>query len=202
MPPKYTRDDFRRFKEICPAHMLGWLNEQLSFEMEARGWPVGAAPLPVNKPGILTIDHSKPFNPAGFSVLFKGFSIAEPEDGRSLALGKIDPALIHLETTLRAGEKHIVGNEKLRRLKAAGHTRLDAKVLEAFLGNQHCIPEHWKNKTNGRTTVIFFDGTILQYPSGAYCVLCFCWNGGEWHWGYVWLGNDWGASDPSAVLIN
>lgn len=148
---------------------------------------------------MLQIDRSTPFNHAAF--LGNGWSIVE-QDERSLALPEIDLNKISFETTLRPGEVSIKGEEKLRRLKEAGHIRLDAQVLQTLWENQHLIPESWKEKTGGNTTYIFFDGTILQRPDGDRYVLYLYWYDGEWHWHCRWLGSDWFAMNPSACLAS
>jgi len=150
------------------------------------------------KAGILVIDRTTPFNPAEF--IGSGWTIEiEEEDERSLALTEVDFSKIRLETMLKKGETSINGEEKLKRLKEAGHIRLDAKVFQTLWKDKTLIPESWKKKMNGNTTYIFFDGTILRIPSSGRCVLCLCWDDGGWRWGCYWLGDDWGGCGPSAV---
>lgn len=195
----YTKEDFRRFREVCPSEMLFWEDENLAFEMEKRGWKPGAPAIYAGQKTAddLLIDRSEPFDPAKF--IDKGWIIDE-EDGRSLALVKIDPAAVQLEHMLKAGETRITGEEKFKRLKQAGHIRLDAKVFQTFWENQNLIPERWKEKTNGSMTYVFFDGTILWSPSGYRYVLCLCWRSVEWDRGCRWLERDWRDDFPSAVL--
>jgi len=64
------------------------------------------------------------------------------------------------------------------------------------------IPEAWKQKIDGNTTFIFFDGTILRNPDGRRCVLGLYWDGGRWDWRYYWLGRGWDVGSPSAVLAS
>lgn len=146
---------------------------------------------------IITVDRTKPFNPAQF--INHRWTIAE-EDECSPAFGELDLSDVYLATCLEWDERHIAGEEKLRRLKEAGHIRLDAKVLQTLWENQHVIPESWKRKADGARLFIFFDGTVLQHPSGSRCVLCLYWQSGAWYWGINWLGLDWRADNPSAVL--
>jgi hypothetical protein len=161
---------------------------------------------------ILRIDRATPFNPITF--LGEGWSIwkgpvdgngltgEEEQDKRSLVLTTIDLTSIRLEPMFKKGEVYIKGEEKLKRLKSAGHIRLDAKVFQTIWENQHLIPEKWKEKTNGYTTYIFFDGTTIRPPHGHRYVLYLSWPAGQWFWGYHWLDLDWVASGPSAVLAN
>ncbi|MEK7211397.1 MAG: hypothetical protein AAB731_02085 [Patescibacteria group bacterium] len=86
------------------------------------------------------------------------------------------------------------GEEKIRRLKADGHIRLDAGIFQALWENKNLIPESWKGKC------VCFDGTVLRDPDGIRFVPCLGWNGGEWCWSCRWLGGGWDADDPSAVL--
>ena len=153
----------------------------------------------VGKPTIIPIDRTVSFNPAEF--IGKGWSIAE-EDERSLALAEINLDEIGFELMLNQGETSVKGETKLERLKAAGHIRLDAKIFQTLWENQQLIPESWKEKIDGKTCYIFFDGTILLRPVGDRNVLYLYWDDGRWRWGCSWLGNDWDASHPSAVLAS
>lgn len=153
----------------------------------------------VGEPKIIKIDRTQPFDPATF--IGSGWSIEE-QDERSLALGEIDLTEIQFETTLKKGEKLIKGEDKLRRLKDDGRIRLDAGIFKTLLENQILIPEKWKEQTNGNTTYVFFDGTVLRNADGDRCVLFLYWLDGEWDWYYYWLDNDWSADDPSAVLAS
>lgn len=148
---------------------------------------------------MIKIDRTEPFNLAQFMV--QGSSIEE-QDERALVITEVDLSKIRLETTLKPGETPVIGEERLKRLKKAGHIRLDAKVFQTLWENQSLIPEKWKEKTNGNTTYIFFDGTVLRRPSGSRCALCLCWNDGRWYWIYDWLDYGFDASDPSAVLAS
>lgn len=155
----------------------------------------------VGEPKVIPIDRTKPFDPVTF--LGRGWNIVE-EDERSLALNEVDLTHVNFVTMLEGRETSIKGEEKLKRLKKAGHIRLDAKVFQTLWENQHLIPERWKEKTNGNTTFIYFDGTVLQYSNGDRCVLYLCWNAayGQWHWNVPWLGNDFELDNPSAVLAS
>ena len=148
-------------------------------------------------PNILHLDRSKPFDPATF--VGKSWSIAE-EDESSLKLTEIDLTRVRLESMLEEGETSVQGEKKLERLKAAKHIRLDAKVFLTLWENQNLIPESWKEKTNGNTTFIYFDGTVLRDSDGRRYILCLCWLDGRWRWDYYWLDYGWYADNPSAVL--
>ena len=153
----------------------------------------------VGEPRIIPIDRAQPFDPV--KLLGQGWVIDE-QDERSLALNQVDLAEVKLEHMLKKNENRIKGEEKLERLKEAGHIRLDAKIFQTFRENQALIPEAWKQKTKGNTTFIFFDGTILRDPYGRRYVLCLYWRGGRWGWGCIWLEDDWDVSRPSAVLAS
>ena len=99
-------------------------------------------------------------------------------------------------------DRWITGVERLERLKEAGYIRLDAKVFQTFWENKHCIPELWKEKVNGNTRYIFFDGTVLRAPNGHRYVLILYWSDGEWHWDVARLSSSWSAGYPSAVLVS
>jgi len=148
---------------------------------------------------LLSIDRTKPFNPA-FFIIGTGWSIDE-EDQRSLSLTKVDLTKVRLETMLKSNENVITGGEeKLERLKEAGYIRLDAKILWTLWENQSLIPESWKEKINGNVCFIYFDGTVLLSSDGFRYVLCLYWDGGEWVWGCTLLDCNWDIHFPSAVL--
>lgn len=104
---------------------------------------------------------------------------------------------ITLETTLKPGETYITGEENIKRLK---NKPLGAAAFKYFWENQDKIPESWKEKINGYTQWVHFDGTILQDSSGSRYVLYLCWYDGAWLWNIYWLGGGVDAYDPSAVL--
>lgn len=146
---------------------------------------------PTFEQSILSIDRSRPFNPAEF--IGGGWSIIEQCE-RSLVLTEMNIGNICLVTMFNDGETRVQGEEMLRRLKASGHIRLDAGVFIAFWENKEYIPERWKG------SCVYFDGTVLQSPFGRRHVLFLFWSGGEWCWNCDCLGFDWGAYGPSAVL--
>jgi hypothetical protein len=148
---------------------------------------------------ILSIDRTKPFNPAEF--IGEGLEIAE-EDERSLILSEVNLSSIRFEHTLKQGETWVEGEEKLQRLKDAGYVRLDAKIFQTLWENQHLIPEAWKDETNGHMTFIFFDGTVLRRPDRDRVVLYLFWDDGRWLYRTRWYRLDCTADDPSAVLAN
>lgn len=153
----------------------------------------------VGEPKVIPIDRTSAFGPVAF--IGDGWSIVE-EDERSLKLSEVDLTKVNFETMLKDRESSVMGEEKLKRLKDAGHIRLDAKVFQTLWENQHLIPASWKEPIGGNTIYVFFDGTILRDLSGDRCVLCLYWDGGEWNWHYFWLGLMWFAVRPSAVLAS
>ena len=154
----------------------------------------------VGEPKVVAINRNR-FNPKKF--IGDGWSILNDEtDARSIALTELDLTKVQHVTMLKDGEAYIKGEEKLKRLKASDYIRLDADIFLTLWENQHLIPESWKEKVNGNTRYIYFDGTVLRYSGGGRCVLYLYWNDGQWDWRVNWLGNDWGDSDPSAVLAS
>lgn len=147
---------------------------------------------------LIKIDRSVPFDPKTF--IGNGWSIEE-QDERAIALTEIDLVCVMFDSTLEKGEKSIKGEDKLNRLKEkTNRIRLDAGIFKTLWENQILIPEKWKEKTNGDTTFIFFDGTVLRRSDGDRSVLYLYWDDGRWHWSGRWLGVDWYANNPSAVL--
>ena len=161
---------------------------------------------------VIPINRTTPFNPTKF--LGEGWSIwkgpadgdglsgDEEQDERSLDLTELDISKVQLVTCLHGDEDYIKGEERLKRLKKAKFIRLDAQIFLTLWQNQHLIPESWKEKTNGNTTYIFFDGISLRSPLGDRYSLCLFWRGGEWLWLCFWLGRDRFSDDPSAVLAS
>ena len=165
----------------------------------------------IGKVETISIDRTTPFNPTEFIgagwTIWKGpaegngLEGEEEQDARSLVLTTLDVTRLRLETTLKGEETSIVGEEKLKRLKAMTDIRLDAGIFQTFWRNQHLIPERFKAKTNGNTTYVFCDGTVLRSPDGDRYVLCFYWRDDalEWDWFYRRLDNHFCAAHPSAV---
>jgi len=172
------------------------------------------AQLIIGEPKIIPIDRSQPFDSAAFKGLGGGWTIwrgpkdgdgltgEEEQDSRALAITELDLSKIRFETGLEGKETSVKGETKLARLKKANYVRLDAKVFQTLWENQHLIPLQWKEKTNGNTTYIFFDGTVLRGPYGYRYVLCLYWHDDAWSWDARWLGHVWRASVPSAVLAS
>ena len=148
---------------------------------------------------IITVDRARPFNPV--ELLGPGWTIDE-QDKWALSLNRIDLANVRLEHMLKENETGITGEERLKRVKKAGHIRLDAKVFQKLWENQKLIPESWKEKTDGYTNFIFFDGTILRNPLGDRCALYFHWDDSRWSSGHVWLEEDRYVDYPSAVITS
>lgn len=168
-----------------------WLDALKKFNRKENPWGTNSS--------TINLSYYSSFDPDTF--IGKGLEIVE-EDKCSAALREIDLSKINLVTMLAEGEASIVGGEKLKRLKEACHVRLDAKMFNILWINQRLIPELWREKTNGKTTYIFFDGSILRNPDGNCCVLCLYWLDGEWCWGYRWLDDRLGSNCPSAVLAS
>lgn len=149
--------------------------------------------------GKLLIDRSKPFDPETF--IGKGWKIVE-QDENALKLTEIDISKIGFDPCLKEGESSVNGEEKLTHLKSKEVVRLDAKIFQKFWENQGLIPEQCKEKINGNTQYIFFDGTVLQRPGGSLYVRCLCWSDGGWHWGYGWVDRGFDVFSLSAVLAS
>lgn len=140
------------------------------------------------------------FNPAKF--IGKGWGIiADKTDRRSLALTEVDPAEVQLVTMLKDGESRMTGERKLRRLETSNYIRLDIDIFFTIWHNQRLIPESWKEKVNGNTRYIFFDGTILKHQDNNSSVLCLYWMDGAWHWSVYRLTCFWSDNGLSAVLV-
>ena len=143
-------------------------------------------------PNLLQMNSASPFIPEIF--IGEGWSIAELHE-RAFELTEVDLNKVRFETMLRPGETSVKGEEKLRRLKEAGHIPLDATVFLALWQNQVLIPEDWKTKG-----YIFFDGTVLCNPDGYRYVLIMGWNDGKWLWDRIRLDYVCRADSPSVCL--
>ena len=158
----------------------------------------------VDNQRVISIDRSISFDPE--TIIGNGW-LVEEQDERAIALTEINLSEVILESTLKKGEKSITGKEKLRRLKRKiNYIYLDAGIFKTLWENQIFIPEKWKEKTNGNTTFIFFDGTIFQNPNGERYVLYLYWDetrsNCNWKWHLYGLERDYYAQDQSAVLVS
>lgn len=152
------------------------------------------------------------FNPAEFigpgwtiwkgSADRDGLNGDEDRDAREDALTEIDWGKVLFETCLKDNETIITGQEKLLRLKATNNVRLGGR---AFLS----LWQDWqKNKKNSvlemlrktRNINLAFFGLVLRSPDCRRCVLCLCFDGGEWRWRCYWLDPVWGTGYRSASL--
>ncbi len=159
----------------------------------------------------LVVDRTKPFDPAKF--VGKGVSIwrgpkgadglkgEEDQDARSLKLTEVDFSGVLFEHCIKQGENSIKGEEKLTRLLAAGHIRLDAKIGQALYEEKGQATLEWLYNTFGIT---WFDlpGTVLRGTVGDRYVLYLYRDGGRWHLRCRWLGYDCHVESPSAVLAS
>jgi hypothetical protein len=129
----------------------------------------------------------------------KGWSYAEARDSRSATLGLLDDySRVQLSTKWLQDKKSIDGETRRRRiLEDQSSTPLNCDHFLNLWNNKKKIPESWKE-----VGVITFDGDVLRDPNGSRCVLCLYWSDGQWHWGYYWLDDGWGARRPSAVLAS
>ncbi len=200
--------------EVVPESTADWVlqhpveaGEQFTLFLKNR------AQVLIGKIETIPVDRTTPFNPTEFIgagwTIWKGpangngLEGEEEQDMRSLALTTLDVTHLRLETTLKGGETSIVGEEKLKRFTAMTDViRLDLGIFQTFWRNQLLIPERFKAKTNGNTTYVFCDGTVLRSPCGNRCVLYFCWRDDtrEWIRGCgVGLDVRFKANSPSAV---
>ena len=96
---------------------------------------------------------------------------------------------LHLEPEQETGE--IKGTILAERLKEKS---LNSAALDYLLEHPELIPEAWKIQT------VFFWGTIYCRSQKSLYVRYLCWGGGQWHWSYLWLVDDWDSDIPAAVL--
>lgn len=132
------------------------------------------------------------FNPAEF--IGKYWSI-ESDNGNNPK----DLKGVVLKSYLKPSETYITGDEVLKRQE---ETPLNADAFLRLWEHQELIPPSWKEKINGNTAYIFFDGTILRDPYGDRNSLSLFWNEGRWSWNSFWLGGSRDAGNPSAIVAS
>lgn len=150
----------------------------------------------IGEPCIVSIDRTNPFDPVKY--LGEGWIIKE-QDERSLALLRVDLTMVRFKRVFKATECRGTDKERLRRVKAAGCIRLDAKIFQTLREDQMLIPGEWREEG-----VIYFDGTTLRHPDGRDVTLCLCWHGDHWDLpgNLDILGDAWRSLGPSAVLAS
>ena len=173
---------------------------------------LGAAQVPEIKPAkILHLDPSKKFDPAAFigagwtvwkgSAGGNGLEGDEDIDSRPLAFTTVDLSAALFEHSLKGNETSIKGEEKLKRLIEDSNIRFGGNVFLALWEDHQQNKENscleWLRKNRNITWLSFF-GLVLRHPGGGRYVLCLCFHGAEWSWGYYWLGRGWDASSLSA----
>lgn len=146
----------------------------------------------------IQIDRSKLFDPKTF--IGGWWSIVE-QDERSVAITTIDLDNVALDSVLDGHEISTTTEKSIKRLKERNCVRLDAGVFITLWQNQSLIPEKWKERINGNTTFIYFDGTVLRnYSNHYFYTLYLYWDGDDWCWGYRWLESGRGSNRLSAII--
>lgn len=151
-------------------------------------------------PTTIVIPRPTLFDPTEFLEKEGWTVLAEAGDQRASLTEEINLSRIRFVTMLNCGEKVISGAERLRRIKDAGHIRLDVGVFLYFLKNQHLIPDHWKENPDGSECCIYFDGTILQSPHGEQCAFCLYWHDDRWSHTLDWLERE--CEDSVSAVIH
>ncbi|NQU83475.1 MAG: hypothetical protein HQ536_02075 [Parcubacteria group bacterium] len=172
---------------------------------------------PKSEKRIISIDRTKPFDPVQFicrveSFVFEGKRVSHQlsdtkrviieQDERALVITELDLNKICLKTMLKNNEISICGKERITRLKNAGHIRLDAKVFQVFCENPNIIPEQWKEKVNGSTSCIHFDGTVIRNRFDVHHTLFLFWDDYQWFWGIEYFDCKTYVGGPSVVCVS
>lgn len=199
------------FNAIPSEIMQDLIDNPQQTGMQFTAWLKNRGRLILPGPRILQIDRARTFNPTEFiganwsiwrgPVDGDGLEGDEDQDLNALALSEIDLNNITFDC-LEKDERVVKGEEKLLRLKAKPSIRCDGTIFQAIWENKELIPESWKEKVNGKTRFIYFDGTILRDPDGFRCVLYLYFRDGAWDWYYLWLDDEWDSGNPSAVLAS
>lgn len=106
--------------------------------------------------------------------------------------------VLHLEPGQKAGT---IKGDKLR-MALQDKPTLNACVLDHLLANTSLIPDSWKLDDQGNTRYIYFWGTVYRASRGRLYVRSLYFSGGRWRWDYNWLGREFGAQNPAAVLAS
>ncbi len=144
-----------------------------------------------------------PFDPATFPGLGEGWRlIAEEHDSRNDTLTEVDFNTVGLVSCLNAGETSIIGEEKLRRLKVAGHLRYGVTTFHGLWLDYQARKENSLLEQLFRLkkiTYLDFLGDVLLPPGGDRHVLSLYRGVGGWRWDARWLAFGWCAGNVSAV---
>lgn len=153
----------------------------------------------IKGPSTLIVDRSKPFDPVKF--IGSGWSIVE-EDPAALKLTEIDFSKVCFESGLKEGESVIDGEEKLKRLKALGEVRLDAKFGHTLYEEKNQATLRFLYDTYG-VTWMEFAGTVLR-NSGGHRYFLYLDRGGDgsWSWYCYWLVTDRSRDSVSPLLAS
>lgn len=123
-----------------------------------------------------------------------GWEIREKDQLPNRVKGKIewdpDKLKLYLSEEQQAG-KIISGGNLFEKLK--NEIVFPANVLDYWLANKEIIPDICKGKK-----VYFW--TVYRTSGGSSSVRYLNQYGSQWNWNYDWLGNDWNAREPAAVL--
>ena len=161
-----------------------------------------SAPLPMS---IVIDGNLNPNVPSGLYLDGEGtehrkmgkVTLEKRDDGKLYANGK--EVVLDLSPNQKNG-KTIQGHELRKELK--NKQVLNACIMDALRANTQLIPESWKQDEQGRTRYIYFWGTIFRSANGSLYVEYLCWDGGQWRWGFSWLGSGWDVNNPAASLAS
>lgn len=133
----------------------------------------------------------KPFIPQGWT-----YDENDKDRVKSAFRGKVKAGQIFANLHLEEGQKTGVVNGETLKLALEGKLVLTAHCLDFVLRpeNQHLIPDELKGKA------LFFWGSIYRHSGGCACVRFLCWDGEQWCWDGGWIGNDFDAGSPGALL--
>ncbi len=120
---------------------------------------------------------------------------------KSLEIQSLNIKNIRLEKTANSENENISGYKRMDVLIKRKFIPLDIYIFLMFWRNQYLIPESWKDKTNGETTFICFDGTAFMSPYNKECTLFLYWMKDAWHYRQFRLEELTGRNILSAVLV-
>lgn len=204
------------FESIEPATLQTVIDDPIESGRQFTLFLKNHARLIIGEPKKILLDHICPFSPAEFigqgwtiwlgSADGNGLSGEPDQDLREQTLAEVDFSQALIENCLKDGEASIKGEEKLRRLKEAGNTRLGGATFLALWRDYQTNKENsvleWLYR-NRKITYLDFFGLVLRSPNGSRCVLyLYRYEDGEWYWNYGWLAYDWESRHGAAGLAN
>lgn len=194
-------------QEIILAVNQGKLGPALTKWIVDKGWlPPCPPPLPVNRTVTIKEALGRGWSVWRGSITGNGLDPegAPDQDPRSVQIVEVDPNRVVTYTGLVGNETVIIGEERLKRMRAqTGIILFDFWTLWALYaesGQKTLRQLYDDGKIGGWLEEL---GIILRCPSGfRYSLFLYRGGGGSWAWSCCWLGVGRDASGPAVGLAS